>query len=254
MPNVTVGGGFDSTRLFKGAISNVSIYNRVLSQPEIASNYSALGITLSDGSTQVSKFDSTTDTGKLLSISTFSATGTWTKPAGCTNIVVKIVGAGGGGAYYAESGGAGGFCEKRMDVTSIASVAVTIGAGGALIAYNSGGNPGGTSSFGAYCSASGGYGCNQNFSHSGGHGGIGSGGDINLYGGGGGGHNNGCSHGQCGKPGESYWGGGNSVMRHTNPSALGPGAPGTGGCGGNGDAVVPGTSGQAGLIVVWEYK
>ena len=122
------------------------------------------GVVFSDGSTQATKFDSTNDTGKLLSISTFAATGTWTKPAGCTSIVVKVVGGGGGGTAYCESGGAGGFSEKRIDVTAVSTVAVTVGGGGAVAAY-SGGNAGGTSSFGAYCSATGGYGSNQNFGH-----------------------------------------------------------------------------------------
>ena len=131
----------------------------------------ATGVVFSDGSTQTTKFDTTTDTGKLLSISTFAINGTWTKPAGCSNIVVKVVGGGGGSASYAESGGAGGFSEMRIDVTAVASVAVTIGGGAGISAYASG-TAGGTSSFGAYCSATGGYGSNQNFSHSGGHGGV----------------------------------------------------------------------------------
>jgi len=254
MPNVTVGGGFDSTRLFNGAISNVSIYNRVLSQPEIASNYSALGITLSDGSTQVSKFDSTTDTGKLLSISTFSGNGTWTKPSGCTNIVVKVVGGGGGGSAYCESGGAGGFSEKRIDVTSISSVAVTVGGGGPLAVY-SGGNAGGTSSFGAYCSATGGYGSNQNFGHTGGFGGIGSSGDINLYGGSGTGHGNSMGNGAVGKGGHSYWGGNSNLTgRHQNPGGTRPAAPGAGGTGGATNENLGGQGGMGGMVVVWEYK
>lgn len=212
------------------------------------------GVTFSDSSTQTTKFDTTTDTGKLLSISTFAASGTWTKPSGCTNIVVKVVGGGGGGAAYCESGGAGGFSEKRIDVTAITTVAVTVGAGGAQAAY-AGGNAGGTSSFGAYCSATGGYGSNQNFSHSGGHGGIGSGGDINLYGGSGTGHTNTSGTGALGNGGQSYWGGNNNIVgRHQNPAGDRNAAPGSGGCGGPTDNGYLGNSGRAGLIVVWEYK
>ena len=214
------------------------------------------GVTFSDSTTQTTKFDTTTDTGKLLSISTFGTAGawTWTKPAGCTNIVVKVVGGGGGGAAYCESGGAGGFSEKRMDVSAVATVAVTVGGGGAYAAY-AGGNPGGTSSFGAYCSATGGYGSNQNFSHSGGHGGVGSGGDINLYGGSGTGHTNTSGTGALGNGGSSYWGGNNNIVsRHSDPAGDRNAAPGSGGCGGPTDNAYLGNSGKAGLVVVWEYK
>jgi hypothetical protein len=254
MPTVTIGGGFNTDRLFKGAIANVSIYNRTLTQAEIASNYAALGVTYNDSSVQVAPFTSTTDTGKLLSISTFAATGTWTKPSGCTNVVVKVVGGGGGGASYCESGGAGGFSEKRIDVTQVSTVAVTVGGGGPLAVY-SGGNAGGTSSFGSYCSATGGYGSNQNFGHTGGFGGIGSSGDINLYGGSGTGHGNSMGNGAIGKGGHSYWGGNSNLTgRHQNPGGTRPAAPGAGGTGGVTNENFGGQGGMSGLVVVWEYK
>lgn len=220
----------------------------------MAITMTATGIVYSDGTTQTTKFDTTTDKGKLLSITTFSSSGTWTKPAGCTNIIVKVVGGGGGGSGYCESGGAGGFSEKRMDVTAISTVAVTVGAGGAQSGYSSG-IDGGTSSFGSYCSASGGYGSNRNFSHTGGHGGIGSGGDINLYGGTGTGHVNSSGTGALGNGGASYWGGNNNIVgRHQNPAGDRNAAPGTGGCGGPTDNGYIGNAGKAGMVVVWEFK
>ncbi|CAB4167369.1 Concanavalin A-like lectin/glucanases superfamily [uncultured Caudovirales phage] len=254
MPTVTLGGGFDTSRLFKGSILNLSIYNRVLSQAEILSNYAALGLLLSDGSVQISPAISS-NTGKLLSISSFptAGTSTWTKPGGCTNVIVKVVGGGGGASAYCESGGAGGYSEKRIDVTAVSTVSVTVGAGAAQAAY-AGGTNGGTSSFGTYCSATGGYGSNQNFSHSGGHGGIGSSGDINLYGGSGTGHTNTSGHGALGNGGQSYWGGGNNLIgRHQNPGGFRDAAPGSGGCGGVTDAGTLGSAGQTGLVVIWEY-
>ena len=220
----------------------------------MAITLNASGVTFSDATTQSTKFDSTNDIGKLLSISTFTGTGTWTKPAGCASIVVKVVGGGGGGSSYCESGGAGGFSEKRIDVTSISSIAVTVGSGGALAAY-SGGNAGGTSSFGAYCSATGGYGSNQNYGHTGGFGGIGSSGDINLYGGSGTGHANNMNNGGVGKGGHSYWGGNsNLTSRHQNPGGTRPAAPGAGGTGGPTNENLGGQEGMNGLVVVWEYK
>ena len=253
MPTVTVGGGFDASRLHKGSVLNVSIYNRVLAQSEILQNYAALGVTLSDGSVQISAA-AANDTGKLLSISTFAATGTWTKPSGCTSIVVKVVGGGGGGTAYCESGGGGGFSEKRIDATQLSTVAVTVGGGGAVAAY-SGGNAGGTSSFGAYCSATGGYGSNQSFGHTGGFGGLGSSGDINLYGGSGTGHGNSMGNGAIGKGGSSYWGGNsNATGRHQDPGGTRTAAPGAGGTGGVTDAGYLGQAGMTGLVVVWEYK
>ena len=60
------------------------------------------------------------------------------------------------------------------------TVSVTIGGGGDGRNYHQGCGDGGTSSFGSYVSASGGYGANRNWGHSGGHGGIGSGGAMNY--------------------------------------------------------------------------
>lgn len=213
------------------------------------------GIIYTDGSNQSSKIVKPKDIGRLISIKSYTSAGsfTWTKPIDCTSILVKVVGGGGGGSGYCESGGAGGFSEKMIDVTAVSTVTVTVGGGGALAAYSSG-NAGGTSSFGTYCSASGGFGSNRNYTHTGGYGGVGSGGDINLYGGQGTGHNNSTSHGQCSRGGESYWGSGNSVNRNGNPSSVGPAAPGTGGAGGVTDTGQVGTAGMPGSVMIWEYK
>ena len=256
---LNIGANYSTPSTFlSGRISNAKMYSRVLTAGEVLQNYNSLsksGITYSDGSSQPTKFDSTTNTGKLLSISSFptAGTSTWTKPGGCTNVIVKVVGGGGGAAAYCESGGAGGFTEKRIDVTAVSTVSVTVGAGAAQAAY-AGGTNGGTSSFGTYCSATGGYGSNQNFSHSGGHGGIGSSGDINLYGGSGTGHTNGSGAGALGNGGQSYWGGGNNLIgRHQDPGGFRNAAPGSGGCGGVTDYGYLGSAGQTGLVVIWEY-
>ncbi|MBX9934572.1 MAG: hypothetical protein K2Y56_24155 [Methylobacterium sp.] len=127
----------------------------------------------------------------------FLASGTFIVPAGVTSIRVRVHGAGGQGGYNCAStgpaagGGGGGFAMKTVAVTPGASYAVTVGKGGtrAIAAGSLNGNAGGSSSFGAVCSASGGgggtyvFGANYN---PGGTGGTGTGGDVNYTGGNGG--------------------------------------------------------------------
>ncbi|EFG1485683.1 hypothetical protein KYK43_001047 [Escherichia coli] len=100
---------------------------------------------------------------------------------------VKVIGGGGSGGYPSISstnaaggggGGGGGVSESVIDLTGIDTVTITVGSGGNgqnTSARN--GNPGGTSSFGTYLSATGGYGGGQ---ISGGVGGEGVGGQINT--------------------------------------------------------------------------
>ena len=89
------------------------------------------------------------------------STHTWTKPSWCTRIRVRMVGGGGGGGGHGECGGAGGYVEKSIhDLTGVNSVAVTIGGGGNHTHYHHNAGNGGTSSFGSYCSATGGSGSN----------------------------------------------------------------------------------------------
>ena len=184
---------------------------------------------------------------------TFTASGTWTKPAGVTQVRVQLVGGGGGGGGHAESGGAGGYCEKIIDVTNVVSVSVTVGNGGSYAPYNVVNYPGGTSSFGSYCSAGGGAQSNivATSRHTGGVGGVGVGGDVNLYGGGGSGHSN---QGE-GRGGSSYYGGaiasahpqGYPYFPHNNAS------PGTGGSGAWTTHSGGYRSGIAGIVIVWEH-
>jgi hypothetical protein len=98
----------------------------------------------------------------------FTSSGTWTKPTGCRFIKVMVIGGGaaGGGAVGAASqasmglgGGSGGYSIKWLNATSLTSETVTIGAGGTAVS-GAAGNAGGTTSFGAHCSATGGTGGN----------------------------------------------------------------------------------------------
>jgi hypothetical protein len=128
----------------------------------------------------------------------FASSGTWTKPSGCRFIKVTVIGAGGGGGgvnasltnyAFGAGGGAGGIAIEWINATALTSETVTIGAGGAGGAAGTNpGSSGGTSSFGAHCSASGGAG-GESLAAATGHSvrlsgvsGVGSGGNINISG------------------------------------------------------------------------
>jgi len=209
------------------------------------------GITYSNA-TQTSKFDSNDESGNLLSVQQFDASGTWTKPAGCKTVFVQLVGGGGGAASYNESGGAGGYAEKVIDVTGVSTVSVTVGGGGGAVGYYAVGGNGGTSSFGAYVSATGGYGANQNYSHSGGAGGTASGGDLNIRGGIGTGHGNTNGREAVGRGGMSFFGGCRGSSHSTNTPNLNDAAPGSGGPGGAMQNW-SGSNGKAGVVIVYSY-
>jgi len=212
---------------------------------------SATGITYSDSTTQ--SVGSSSNSGNLISITTFTSTGTFTAPTGCNRILVKVSGGGGGSAGHFESGGSGGYVEKLISpFPAGTTAAVTIGGGGGGVGYYAAGGQGGTSSFGSYCSATGGYGANANYSHTGGHGGVGSGGQITIAGAGGYGHTNGF--GAWGAKGVSgYWGGGFGT-RHSSGDQIGPGAPSAGASGGTTANGGSGKTAADGLVVVYAYS
>jgi hypothetical protein len=217
----------------------------------MATTLGASGVTFSDSTTQTTKYDSTIDAGKLIAITPFTGSGTWTKPSNCKTVFVQVVGGGGGAAGYNESGGAGGYAEKVIDVTGVSAVSVTVGGGGGAVGYYGAGGNGGTSSFGSYVSASGGYGANQHVSHTGGHGGVGSGGDLNIWGGVGTGHGNTGGREAVGVGAASFFGGGRKAS-HSHNQQVGHSVPGAGGPGGAMQAWV-GSAGESGMVVVYAY-
>ncbi|EMY0684912.1 hypothetical protein AAH820_004344 [Yersinia enterocolitica] len=193
-----------------------------------------------------------------------TSSGTYTPTSGAKFAWVQIVGGGGGGGgatssqnFNAAGGGgsAGGYAAKWVDLSSISSVVVTIGAGGnGASASGTNGSSGGITSFGSIFSASGGsqgnsaVGTGNNMSTivgAGNQGGTGTGGDLNCSGGSG--------------------LGGVSASPTIAGASVGPGiggssilsGPGGYGAGGNGGATVansvPGSSGRSGIAIIWEY-
>jgi len=191
-------------------------------------------------------------------VQTFAANGAFTVPPGVTQVEVEAWG-GGAGSFASlsgtPSGGAAGGGYVRKRVTGLApgqAVAVTVGAGGSAGSTGVAPAAGGTTSFGAFCSASGGQ-LNGLATlaapyHGGTPGGTGSGGDLNLAG----------SEGNVGITINGGMGGGaphGGGMRNAGAGAGNPGlAPGGGasgaGIGSNGTTPNAGAAGAAGLVIV----
>jgi len=188
----------------------------------------------------------------LIQCNVYTGNSTWSKPTGCTRVRVQVVGGGAGGSGHGVAGGAGGYSEEIIDVTGVSSVSVTIGGQGGGVNYHNQAGNGGTSSFGPYLSASGGEGARRVGGHTGGRPGIGSSGNINMYGGGGAGH----THHGGGHGGTSYFGGGNIGVHDSGPQPSqreGQAAPGSGGVGAP-QARRRGASGKSGMVVVWSLR
>lgn len=182
----------------------------------------------------------------------FTSSGTYTPSAGTRYVHVQVQGAGGGAGGHGESGAAGGYSERIVSMVGVSSVSVYVGGGGGGTYYNNAGGNGDYASFGPYCSAGGGHGCNRHNNHNGGVSGGGSGGDFNIHCGSGGGHEQRSS----GMGGSSFWGGpapaGHPQGGHFSHNHQSHSAPGTGGTSGyfSGHR---GSDGRPGIVVITEY-
>lgn len=156
----------------------------------------------------------------------FTTSGTWTVPPGVGKVRVRMWGA---GAPFSNNsscyggGGGGGFALKTIyDLTGVTSVAVSVGASGTYVNTTTAGS-GGTSSFGSYCSATGGRSPASSPSAVNGLGGTGIGGDINTSGGYA--YNNATTgNGGGGGSGSIFGNGANSAQTSLNPGPSSGGA------------------------------
>ena len=200
------------------------------------------------------------DESGLASVQVFTSSGTWTRPTGITKVIMEVQGAGGGGSrrdaaisYSQLSGAAGGFCQKLLDVSSISTSTITIGAAGdgthATAPIN--GGDGGDSSWADgtnTITAGGGEGGLYDSASTKTSGGSATGGDVNITGG----------HGFVGPlyynavgPSTRFGTGGNGIY---STQAYGGQAVGYGAGGFGSVASALSTDGGPGIIVVWEYK
>ena len=193
------------------------------------------------------------------SVQVFTASGSWTRPAGITKVIVEVLGGGSSGAASADlddasGGGGGGYAKKFVDVSSVTASVITVGAGGtAVTAAPNVGIVGGASSWVDTASGgsltltgSGGAAPSNGIYAGDGTGGTGTNGDINIQGGDGF-PNNG---GYAGKGGDSIFGFGGSLCHHSQGIGVARGY----GAGGGGGANTSGGAGTGGIVIVWEYK
>lgn len=186
----------------------------------------------------------------------FSSNGTFVVPANVFKIKVRIVGGGGpggggNGSYGGAGGGAGGYVEGVYPVVPGQSYPVTAGAAGlAGAAGSNNGSPGGTTSFGTLCSATGGT-CGAGLGATSSAGGLGGSaytvaGGFAMGGGCGGDGNSSAGLAPGGNGGASPFGGGGRAGQGGGVSA-GPYGAGGGACYGTSGI---GGNGQVGLAIV----
>ena len=195
----------------------------------------------------------------LKSVQTFTASGTWTKPAGVTKVIVEVQGAGGSGSGHgasstqARAGGAGGYAKKLIDVSGVSTSTITVGTGGTGVGGTSAnvGNAGGASSWNdgtTTVTGNGGSGGSNTSYALGGAGGTATGGDVNITGERGGLHSNNV-HYPGGKSVLGFGGWGKTINYHeTSDPPVGYGS------GSGGSFNVTSTEDAAdGIVIVWEY-
>ena len=255
---VNINGDTGIDKVQPGSVDGVDLSDGSVSSPKLDTNIAVTGtlsaggnISTPTGTVTASSFSGdgsslTGIAGGFSNMDVFTSPGTWTNPGNVQKVKVTVTGGGGGAAGRGRSSGAGGGTAiEVIPFPSATNVPVTVGPGGSGATPNvqNGATAGGTSSFGAYCSATGGAGGDYEPQH-GQPGGIGSGGQLNIAG-----QAGGTGPGQPG--GNSFFGGG-GAGRAEPPQGPGEAGRNYGGGGGTGAYSTNGGNGAAGVVVV-EY-
>lgn len=220
--------------------------------------------------------------GTLASIQVLTSGTTYTRPAGIRKIFVECQGAGGGSGggaadaaadstAFASAGAGGGYCNKLIDATNIATATIAIGSAGAAgAAGNNNGTAGGNTTWSdgtnTLTANGGGAGLGAadggSVKYNGGTGGTATGGTINLSGSDG---ERGFSHtatvtgASIARGGSSYMGRGGvpnlafTVQSTAGQVGIGYGAGASGALVHANNATAAGAAGIQGVIIVWEY-
>ena len=246
--------GTNSVNLYQGTANPMSFWTNGSERMRIDSvgaiglggaNYGTSGQFLTSGGSGAAASWTTAAAGGFSNMTVFTSPGTFTTPATTTKIKVTVVGGGGSGGCgngFGSAGG-GGAAIYVGPVTASTPYAVTVGAGGTGAAFPSSGVTGGTSSFGALASATGGVGgiAHPGTTQTGSLGGAGSAGTLQFAG----------SSGSS-VAGVSTGGGGPSFLGAGSQCT--PAAAGRNYGGGGSGSGSPGPSGAgAGGVVIVEY-
>ena len=191
------------------------------------------------------------------SVQRFTASATWTKPTGITKVIVEVQGGGGGGSSGngVQWGGNGGGCsyvKQFIDVSSISTSPIVVGAAGAGgTSPTTGGTSSwidGTNSISCLGGVNGEYAASGH--NDGGAGGVAtaSGATVLMNG-----QNGNQTYSYGGQGGDSGLGLGGVLFSYTGGTGQASTGYGGGGGGGTGTSAT-GVDGGVGLVLVWEYK
>lgn len=264
----------------RNAVFDALALKAPLASPAFTGNPTAPTPATGDDDTSVATTEFVHDTLDAIpapDVQIFTSGGTWNKPAGAKYVEIEVLGAGGAGGgsgpasasqnSRGSGGGAGGYAyAKKVAADLTASVAVTVGTGGASAAAANGG-AGGGSSFGAYVVAGGGSGGNYlasngvDFWVAGGAGGSATAGDLLVPGRSGNPSNGNGVLGMGARGADSRYGAGGQEATSGTANQIFSGNAGTGyGSGGGGSlqtAVTAvnrgGGAGAPGLVIVRTY-